>query len=129
MIHISLIDIKKLIIYDRFIILGYLISLINNHNIIYSTINGSIIGITIYLISLCTSKIVHKEVMGGGDIKLYFMLSTYFSLYEDLLCVLISCVLALIYMIISKQNKKMVPFAPFICLAYLLNIITKLFFL
>lgn len=62
--------------------------------------------------------ILKKESMGGGDVKLLFLVGLYLGLYKTMLCLILSCVLGLIFIGI-KNNKETqeIPFCPAISLA------------
>ncbi len=83
--------------------------------------------ILIYLIEL----IIKKEVMGGGDIKLFCMIGLFLGIKLGLLTILLSIYIGAIYgiaiIIYSKIKKKefnsMIPYGPFISLGALISIL------
>lgn len=132
LIIITFIDIDYLIIPDGILILGAVFSVIFNLIFKIITIKESLLGAVVcgggvlalvYLIEF----IVKKEVMGGGDIKLFAMIGLFFGIKNSLLIALVSVYIGAIYgiatVIISKIKKEkynsMIPYGPFISIAAL----------
>lgn len=122
---LSLVDLKSYTIPDTFIILGiinYIIySLFIGNNILNGIISGLIISGSVLLISLILDKILKKESMGGGDIKLLFMVGLNMNLLVNLFNLILSCIIGLIMIFITR--KKMIPFGPSIALASIISIL------
>lgn len=76
-------------------------------------------GGTILLISLILDKVLKKESMGGGDIKLFAVCGLYFGLVGMLFTVIFACVIGLITAPILKRVKKekQFPFGPSIAIS------------
>lgn len=129
MLCISFADLEDFLIPDRLIIAGLvnriifiLISGNIKQELINSLIGGLIISLPVLIISIVMSKILKRDAMGGGDIKLFFMLGTYFNVVENMFSVLMSCIIGIIFSVITKRTKEEFPFGPSICLAYYLTI-------
>ncbi|MGL5507693.1 MAG: prepilin peptidase [Paraclostridium sp.] len=133
LIIITFIDIDHYIIPDEIIILGSIIALIVNltgYEVSFiDGIKGAIFaGGGVLLVTLLIEYIVKKEVMGGGDIKLYAMLGLFLGTKIALLTVLLSIYVGGIYGVIFIINNKikkrefnsMIPFGPFISIAALI---------
>ena len=83
------------------------------------------------LIKLLGDFLFKKESMGGGDIKLFFMIGLFLGVKLGLLTILLSVYIGSIYgvitMIYSKIKKKivnlMVPYGPFISMSALISIL------
>ena len=60
-------------------------------------------------------KILKKESLGGGDIKLLFMVCLYVGTYEGLLILFLSCLIGLLFVVILKERK--IAFGPSISIA------------
>lgn len=83
--------------------------------------------VLIYLIEI----IIKKEVMGGGDIKLFGMVGLFLGIKLGLLTILLSVYVGAIYgvatIIYSKIKKKefnsMIPYGPFISVGALISIL------
>lgn len=137
---ISFIDIKTTEIPDvlsyYLIISGIILSIFNSllgidtFVKIANSLIGGIVGFCfLWLIEYFGSKIFKKPVLGGGDIKLFCAIGTYFGIFSIFKILFYSCVIALIYIFIVSilKNKKIwghyIQFAPFIslgCLVYVL---------
>ena len=133
---ITFIDLDHYIIPDELIIFGSLGAVIFNIlgqgiSIKDSLLGGLICGggmlVLIYLIEL----IIKKEVMGGGDIKLFGMVGLFLGIKLGLLTILLSVYVGAIYgvatIIYSKIKKKefnsMIPYGPFISVGALISIL------
>jgi len=94
---------------------------------LYANVLTAIIGfLFFYGASLLGGLIFKKETIGGGDIKLYFVIGLVFQVQSLLLSITIASMVALVYILLfAKDNKREpIPFAPFIAIgamiAYLL---------
>lgn len=63
-----------------------------------------------------------REVMGGGDIKLLFVLALYLSWAQLLLALLASCLLGLLWAFPASRRGAAVPFGPFLAAGTLLTV-------
>lgn len=118
---LSLVDLETYIIPDGFIILGiinFLLGLFGNDvksYLIEGLSGGLIIGGTLLIISLIMDKVLNKESMGGGDIKLLFMVCLYTGVFKGLFLLFVSCVIGLVFVVLLKQRK--IAFGPSISIA------------
>ena len=80
------------------------------------------VSLPLLLLSLAMDALLNKETMGGGDIKLLFVLGLYLSWTEMLLVLFSACVLALVWAGVSGKGKAggEIPFGPFLSAAWLL---------
>lgn len=130
LIIITFIDFDHYIIPDGLLILGSVFAIVFNLIFKVITIKESLLGslicgggvlALIYLIEF----LVKKEVMGGGDIKLFAMLGLFLGVKNSLLVALISVYVGAIFGIISiiyskikkKEFNSMIPYGPFISIA------------
>ena len=133
LIIITFIDIDHYIIPDGLLIIGSIFAIV--FNLIFKTITikesllGAIIcGGGVLAIVYLIEFIVKKEVMGGGDIKLFAMIGLFLGIKNSLLSALISVYVGAIFgiiMIIYSKIKKsefnsMIPYGPFISIATLI---------
>ncbi|MDO5146485.1 MAG: prepilin peptidase [Eubacteriales bacterium] len=71
---------------------------------------GLLIGGVVLLTALCMDWLLKKETMGGGDIKLLFMVGLYVGVWQGLLLLFLSCLLGLALSFGTRQNR--IPFGP-----------------
>ena len=83
-----------------------------------------VLGVGVLLLVLLMDKVLKKESMGGGDIKLFAMLGLWFSFPCCLLLLIASCVFGLVLAAATAGMKRDTPFpfgpaisaAAFVCL-------------
>lgn len=126
LIAICFTDIEKYLIPDKMIILiiinKLLFTIYQHNNPFKMFLNGFLISFLILLISIIMKKISGKDTIGGGDIKLLFVLGTYFNFGINLYFILFSCIIGLIYLLFIGKYDKPFPFAPCICLSFFILI-------
>lgn len=86
-------------------------------------IAGAVYGVGLLLISLLMDKLLKKESLGGGDIKLFFVMGLYLGLINGLLALLASCVFGLIFVLAAKKKNQPFPFGPAISLSTWLTLL------
>ncbi len=70
------------------------------------------------LLVLLMDRVLKRESMGGGDIKLFFVVGLYFSWREALFILIVSCALGIVLGLLSRkttgdpENPKAFPFGP-----------------
>ncbi len=69
-------------------------------------------GAAFLAISLLMDRLLKKESLGGGDIKLFAVVGLYLGVISTLFCIMIACITGLIAVVIRKE--KAVSFGPFI---------------
>ena len=112
---LSLVDLDTQIIPDRFLVIPAVIriaQLIFEGNLIGGILPGLIFGGGLLILSLVMDKILGKDTMGGGDIKLMAVLGLYFSIPECLLLLILACVAGIVIASILMKIKDDTPF-PF----------------
>ena len=81
--------------------------------------NGLSVSFPLLLLVLLMEKIRGMEMMGGGDIKLLFVMGIYLGWANNLLALFLGCLTAIIYGL-EKQKKEgkevYIPFGPFLSL-------------
>jgi leader peptidase (prepilin peptidase)/N-methyltransferase len=118
---ISLTDIDAMIIPDKCLIIA-IINWILTAPFIYSKwadILPNIIAMILFgggilCCSLLMDKILNKDSMGGGDIKLIATTSLYLGLIGSLLSLFISCILGIVF---NLNRKREFPFGPWIAIS------------
>lgn len=88
-------------------------------------LGGLALGGAVLLISLGMDRVLKKESMGGGDIKLLFALGMYFTFAEDLLLLILACVLGLLAAALTakRRGNEQIPFGPALSAAALLTLL------
>ncbi|AMJ41747.1 prepilin peptidase [Anaerotignum propionicum] len=129
---IALVDLETGIIPDGLIIAGILnfvlFTCLKGDIIFLKLLKGALAGLAIsapiLILSLVMDHFLHKESMGGGDIKLYFIVGLYFSIQVNVLLVLLSCVFGILFTLIfqnirveDEENPMAFPFGPSIAMA------------
>lgn len=136
LIIITFIDLDHYIIPDGLIIIGSTFAILFNLlglgiSVKDSIFGGLICGGSMFLLIYLIELIVKKEVMGGGDIKLFAMIGLFLGINGGLLTILLSIYVGAIYGIIiivgSKIKKKeynsMIPYGPFIAVGALITML------
>ena len=77
------------------------------------------VSLPLLLLSLAMDRLLKRDTLGGGDIKLLFVLGLYRTWAEMLLLLFAGCLLALLWAA-GKKGKGEIPFGPFLALAWLL---------
>ncbi len=121
-IIIFLTDFKYMIILDSpLIIFSFLMIILKIYYFDLKTLGLSILsGIILFIfmlfIALIGKKIFKKDALGGGDIKLSFLIGLILNLRLGLLAIIFSSLLALPYSIatILLNKEREVPFGPFL---------------
>ncbi len=118
---LSICDLNTYEIPDGFIIFGiiwWLIFFIFDYslNILIDSLLGAlVISGMLFLLSLIMDKLLKKESLGGGDIKLFFMLGLYLGLLGNFFNLILSCLIGIIFVFFRKASK--IPFGPSISIA------------
>lgn len=125
---LSLIDLDTMKIPDRFLIIPAVCQLVYAYyyggfaSVWYALWHGLTLGGAVLLISLFMDKVLKKESMGGGDIKLLFVLGLFLDLPECLLLLVFSCVLGLVIALLLRRSEKAFPFGPALSAGMLLTL-------
>jgi len=85
-------------------------------------ISSTILFTTLFLIAYISSKLYHREALGGGDVKLYFFIGWLLTLTQGFLSLFIASILGLIYgMIKVKKKSEVFALVPFIALGVIIS--------
>lgn len=137
LLAVALIDLDTGIIPDGFILIGIfnfiLFRCFKGSNIFSGLLEGVIAGLAIavpiLILSLVMDRILKKESMGGGDIKLFFMVGLYFSIRSNIFLVLLSCIFGIVFTMVfqnirvdDEENPMAFPFGPSIAFAAVISI-------
>ncbi len=137
LLTVALVDLDTALIPNGFILSGIinfiLFTCLIEENIfsklLHGVISGFAISAPILLLSVVMDRMLKKESMGGGDIKLYFMVGLYFSIKSNIFLVLLSCVIGIIFTVVfqnirvgDEENPLAFPFGPSIALAAMVSV-------
>lgn len=91
-------------------------------------VGGVSISLPVLLLVLAAEKIMKKEAMGGGDIKLLFMTGLYFDWKINLVALLYACLLGiaagLLWQRAHPRADRHIPFGPAIALGCVAAMLT-----
>lgn len=74
---------------------------------------GFLFGVGFLVLSIVMDKILKKESLGGGDIKLFFVCGLYLGIVGGMFSVILAAALGLLF----SKGKEKIPFGPFISVA------------
>ena len=88
-------------------------------DLVFHVAAGVGMGVAVLLISLLLDKILKKDSLGGGDVKLLAVVGLYLGAIGSIFALIISCVLGLVMgMIMKKKDAEgHFPFGPAIAVA------------
>jgi len=134
---IALVDLETKEIPERLqlaLILWYLLTLpFVSDNLLSSLLDGIkgglLVSLPLLLVVLIMDKVLGRESMGGGDIKLFFSVGLYLGLALNLLNLLLSCVVGILlgttFLLFQKERDEplTIPFGPAIALGTWLTLL------
>lgn len=134
LIIITISDIKYMIIPDSILLFFSILILIEIYifkgfnEVLSSITNGIISFIIMYLIKKFGDFLFKKESMGGGDIKLMFVIGLFTSYKNALLTIFIGSLIGLPISLISikKNTNHILPFGPLLSSAATIIVLTKI---
>lgn len=133
----SLTDIESLEIPDGLQIAAVVIWLVSlplfGGNIWKHALNGLLGGVSVagalLLLSLIADRVMKRDTLGGADIKLFFVAGLYLGAAGNLLNVIVSCFVGLIFAAATQKKReqaedpKAFPFGPSIAISTYLGLI------
>ena len=130
LLALSLIDQAKRIIPDWLLIvaaanrvLGFFV-LGQGKGEALSALTACAVPAVLLILVLLLEKLLGREAMGGGDIKLLFVLALYFNWAQLLLTLLAACLLGLLWAALTGGKKgTAMPFGPFLAAGCILTIV------
>ena len=134
LVIISVSDISYYIIPDEILIffIGYFIIVFALSNGFMSTFSNMLSGLVMFLIMytvmLLGNFLFKKESLGGGDIKLMFVIGLVLTPLPSLFVIFFGSLMALpiSILILLRKKTQLVPFGPFLLIAFLFIYFTKL---
>ena len=121
-ICVFFIDLEHMIIYDRFQIVlaaaGVIMIFFDREYDWLSHVIGLLAAAVLFVgVALIVGRILKREAMGGGDVKLAMASGLILGWQKFLLMLLISSISASVYMLIRRKKdgeSREIPFAPFL---------------
>ena len=83
----------------------------------------------VLLLVLGMEKLLGREAMGGGDIKLLCLTGLYLGWMKNLLCLLLACVLGIVFALVTLKRRstegdaRLIPWGPSISAAAILTLL------
>ncbi len=121
---LSLVDLDTQIIPDRFLVIPAVVRLAELAVTDWRSIPGALVpglclGGGVLVISLIMDKVLKKDTMGGGDIKLLALLGFFLPLPQCMLLLMLACVIGILMAsILMKVNSETpFPFGPALSIA------------
>lgn len=109
-----------------FCLFCYLVFLPFLGNFPYSLSEGllgaAVIGGGMLILSLGMDFLLKKETLGGGDVKLFFVLGLFTGLWKGLLMLILACIVGLLAAVVQRNTKKEFPFGPAIVVAAIVTL-------
>ena len=90
------------------------------HTLWTGALTGVVLGGGMLIISLILDKILKKDSMGGGDIKLFAVCGLYMGAFGSLFMLILSCVMGLLFAAVRRLRSGeggQIPFGPSIAAA------------
>lgn len=120
LLYASLRDLSEYIIPDGVILGGVLLrclALAGSPSPLWEALfalaGGLCVSLPLLMLALGGERALGKETMGGGDIKLFFMLGLYFDWKVNLFLLLCACFLGIVFALAARKGKEeRIPFGP-----------------
>lgn len=137
---ISISDLKYYIIPDEVLVTGFiliLIELVINcfindisfiKGVLVPILNGILSFLALYLFKLFGDFAFKKESLGGGDIKLLFIIGLVVGFDMSLVTIFLASFIALPLSVFGliKDNNNVIPFGPYLSLSSIIILLSKL---
>lgn len=128
---LSLVDLESFLIPNRFLALAAvnftvftcILSAVPAKSLLGGLVGGLALAVPMLLLVLLADHVLGRETMGGGDIKLLFVLGLYIGPARGLLLIILACVIGLLMTLVpafkgrDAENPRAVPFGPSLALA------------
>ncbi len=124
-------DLNYFYISDRIIVISSLIILITwfyylpFKECLSYILSAVILFVIMYLIKVIGDKVLKKECLGGGDIKLMIPIGLSLGIYYSLIALFIGSTMALIFTLSLKSKEEMIPYGPFLLIGTIASFIIK----
>lgn len=130
LLGLSLTDLDTFEIPNGFIVAGIVLWAVTlpftgekiKDQLISGLLGGAVIAGALLLLSLLFDRVTGKEGLGGGDIKLFFMVGLFTGPVTGLFNLILSCIIGLIFAAIRREEHR-IPFGPAISIASWISIL------
>lgn len=140
LIIVSISDLKYYIIPDEVLIVGGIIiiilllinSLVNDislfNGVLMPILNGAASFALLYLFKFFGDLLFQKECLGGGDVKLLFIIGLVIGFDMSIVSIFIAAFIALPLSIVSliKNDNNVLPFGPYLSISAVIILLTNL---
>lgn len=128
-------DLEGYIIPDRYILTGIILRLPfffllpdPKSQLLSAALGGFAVGGGLLLVVLLYEKLRRVDAMGGGDLKLLFLTGLYLGWLENLLCLLLACLIGIITALAAQKRRRqnaprLIPWGPSIAAAAILTLL------
>ena len=128
-------DLEGYIIPDRYILTGIILRLPfffllpdPKGQLLSAALGGFAVGGGLLLVVLLYEKLRRVDAMGGGDLKLLFLTGLYLGWLENLLCLLLACLIGIITALAAQKRRRqqaprLIPWGPSIAAAAILTLL------
>lgn len=122
-------DLEEYIIPDRFLAAGIAIRacfILFSGDVFHEALRallGGAVAAALLAVVLALEKVMKRDAMGGGDIKLIFLTGLYFGWRLNLLCLILACLAGILFGAVSMRARKgeedarLIPWGPSIAFA------------
>ena len=126
---LSLVDLDTQIIPDRFLLVPFIARLAElliteGFPGLTALVPGLVIGGGVLVLSLIMDKVLNKDTMGGGDIKLMALIGCFLPLVQCMLMLIIACIIGIVMgsILLKVDSETPFPFGPALSLAAVITL-------
>lgn len=86
-------------------------------SVLRSLLAALVFGGGLLAVSLVMDRVMGRDTMGGGDIKLFAVVGLYLGFVGTLFALLLACLIGLAFALVARRGGRAFPFGPSIALA------------
>jgi len=88
-----------------------------------SLLGGVCIALPLLILSLVMDKLLGRESMGGGDIKLFFVTGLFLGPLNALIGLIFACIIGIVFALVTRRRREAFPFGPSAALAAFITLL------